>query len=69
MTTLSRRDLLDGEVLKDAAHQLLRAEDDAALLGWVREWGGVAVSALQALHGEVGSARLAKLIRSRRGEV
>jgi hypothetical protein len=68
MTVLSRRDLVDGENLKQAEHELRRAgEDQALLLAWVRDWGGASVNALRALHGEVGTRRLAQLLGSRLG--
>lgn len=45
---LSRMDLSDGEVIKDAAHQFRRCDSEAALAGWARKWGGAFVAKLLA---------------------
>lgn len=49
---LSRRNLADMEVLKDAEAELQRAEGggDAALAQWARDWGRPALIALDAAH-------------------
>jgi hypothetical protein len=43
------RDLTDDEVIKDAEHELVRAETVEQLAAWARKWGGASIQALRDL--------------------
>lgn len=43
------RDLTDEEVIKDAEHELARAETVDQLAAWARKWGGASIQALREL--------------------
>lgn len=44
---LTRQDLTDPEVVRDALADYRRASDDAALLAWARKWAEPAMNALR----------------------
>lgn len=46
-TMLSRLDLSDGEVLKDAEHQFQRCTTDADFASWARTWGAPVITHLR----------------------
>lgn len=61
---LSRCDLTDEEVRKDALHELARAEaaGEAALAQWARTWGRAALAALAALDDRLAGEELAEFL-------